>query len=164
MPAPSAVPRCTRISGIGPSTSVSRPEDKAADGGESKNSVGRKFYVQHEQDKRAHQKSDRGILQRQQIQGKQGDQHQQCSQRSGNNGAGRIELQIDQQPPEDKQNHSQVGVRQCTQDALSRARRHRLHIGIRVSSTCFAPLKRVTVVPFSWSSKVAALGEIRSIK
>ena len=111
-----AVARCTRSSGMGAVYQRKSPNHQGEDARGSKNPMGGEMSFQDQQYKSGGQQHHRGVAHRQQVQGKDREQHQDCAQGSGNDGAGGIELHIDEQCADHQHQDREVGIGEPVQN------------------------------------------------
>ena len=78
-----------------------------------------KLCFEQQQNQRRHQQQDSRIADGQQVQRKDGEQHQQRAQRAGNDGPRCIEFQIDEQRSAHQQQQGNIGVHQPAKQLLA---------------------------------------------
>jgi len=65
--------------------------------------VAGELSLQHHERERGEQEQHRGVLDGQQVEAEDGEQHHERTQRAGHDGSGHMEFQVDEQPAADQQ-------------------------------------------------------------
>src|SRR6202453_5296302 len=81
-----------------------------------------KVSFQNQQDEGGYQEHHRGVTQRQQIQAEESQQNHDGPKRSRDNGARRIELQVDQQSAHHQLQNREIGVGEAIKNLLAQGR------------------------------------------
>ena len=99
-------------------------QHQADDAGEREDAVAGEFDFQHHEDGGGQQQHDSGVVDGQQIEREEREQYQQGAERSGDDGAGRVELEIDEQTADDQHEDGEVRIHQPVEHTIAQRRGH----------------------------------------
>ena len=118
-PAPIAVAGWTRSSGIGPSTSVARPKTSEMMPASASTPWLPNLASRSISTKAARRRSDGGMADGQEVEAEEAEEDEEGADGARNDGAGDVELQVDEKAAKDEEEDGDVGVGEFAEKALA---------------------------------------------
>ena len=139
-------------------------EDEADDAGEREDAVAGELGFEHHQRERGEEQQDGGVLDGQQVEAEDGEQDHERAERAGNDGAGDVEFEIDEQAAADEQEDVEVGAGEAGEQALAHGGREGFDVWRGEVEGVVAPLKRLMVLAVEWASRALSSGATTSMR
>ena len=97
-------------------------EDEGDDAGEREDSVAAELCFEQHQDEGGEQQHDGGVPDGKEIEAEEAEEDEERAEGAGDDGAGDVELEVDEEAAEDEQENGDVGVGEFAEEALAQWR------------------------------------------
>ena len=118
-PAPTAVAVMDAQLGDGAVDEGGEAEDEADDAGQREHAVAAELCLEQHQHECREQQNDRSMADGKQIQAEEAEENEERADGAGDDGAGDVELQIDEKAAEDEQKNGDVRIGEFAEQALA---------------------------------------------
>ena len=88
-----------------------------------------KLGFEHQQDHGREQQEDRGVADGEQVQREDGQEHHQGAEGAGNDGAGGVEFEVDEQRAADEKKQGDVGIDEPVEQVFAEGGLHTVDLG-----------------------------------